>query len=234
MVKYYIKNQLECIVLRIRWLIRTLLSFTFIKKRKFINFYDCKIYYINLDHRLDRKKAVEEEFKKIGILNAIRVSAIKNDNGALGCAMSHKYILNLSLSNSKLTWICEDDINFLTTRKELDKLINDFYNDSRLDVLSIANNSFYKIKINKQFYITSNTQTMSCYIIKPHVLNDFLNMAEESVLALESGKLEEYYAIDQVWKKLQRKYIFALPASVKVIQRPSFSDIRKVNVDYNL
>jgi glycosyl transferase family 25 len=234
MFKYYIKTQLECLILRIRWLKRALLAFTFFKKSEFIDFYDCEIYYINLDHRLDRKKEVEEEFKQIGILNAIRISAIKNENGALGCAMSHRNIFNLVLSNSKLTWICEDDIAFLTTRNELEKLITDFYNDSRLDVLSISYNALYKIKINKQFYITSNTQTMSCYIIKPHVLNDFLNMAEESVFALQKGCSEEYFAIDQVWKKLQRKYIFALPTSVKVIQRPSFSDIRNVNVDYNL
>lgn len=234
MYKFYLKNQLECLLLKIRWLKRVLLNFTFVKKNKIINYHDCEIYYINLDHRVDRKKEIEDEFKNIGILNAKRISAIKNDNGALGCAMSHRLIFTLALSNSKLTWVCEDDVTFLTTKGELDKLINDFYNDSRLDVLSIAYNALYKTKVTKQFYITSNTQTMSCYILKPHVLNDFLNIAEESVVALKKGNLEEDYAIDQVWKKLQRKYIFALPTSVKVIQRPSFSDIRNTNVDYSL
>jgi glycosyl transferase family 25 len=234
MYKFYLKNQLECLLLKIRWLKRVVLNFTFVKKNKIINYHDCEIYYINLDHRVDRKKEIEDEFINIGILNAKRISAIKNDNGALGCAMSHKLIFTLALSNSKLTWVCEDDVTFLTTKGELDKLINDFYNDSRLDVLSISYNALYKIKVTKQFYITSNTQTMSCYILKPHVLNDFLNIAEESVLALKKGNLEEDYAIDQVWKKLQRKYIFALPTSVKVIQRPSFSDIRNTNVDYSL
>jgi glycosyl transferase family 25 len=234
MFKFFLKNELECLLLKIRWLKRVLLNFTLVKKRIFFSYHDCDIYYINLDHRIDRKKEIEDEFKTIGILNAKRISAIKNDNGALGCAMSHRLVFRLALSNSKLTWVCEDDVTFLTTKIELDKLINDFYNDSRLDVLSIAYNALYKIKVSKQFYITSNSQTMSCYILKPHVLNDFLNIAEESVLALEKGNLEEDYAIDQVWKKLQKKYIFALPISIKVIQRPSFSDIRNTNVDYSL
>jgi glycosyl transferase family 25 len=225
---------IECVILIIRWVNRSTFNLNFDKKRYYFSYNFCDIYYINLDHRLDRRIEIEEEFKKIGIYGAKRIIAIKKDNGALGCAMSHRFIYNLALSSNKLTWICEDDITFLTTRNELENLVNDFFNDSRIDVLSISYNSRYKLKINKNFYITSNTQTASCYIIKPHVLNDFINIAEESILGLEKGGLEKHFAIDKVWKKLQRKYIFALPTKVKVIQRPSFSDIRNIFVDYHL
>jgi hypothetical protein len=40
-----------------------------------MNYID-KIYYINLDKRIDRKKIMEEQFNKFNIINYERVSAI--------------------------------------------------------------------------------------------------------------------------------------------------------------
>ncbi len=49
-------------------------------------------FYINLDHRTDRKEHVEKELNIIGI-HATRFEAIKMENGAIGCSMSHLKIL---------------------------------------------------------------------------------------------------------------------------------------------
>lgn len=196
--------------------------------------YNCDIYYINLDHRTDRKKDIQDEFHKLNLFNYKRISAVKKSNGALGCAISHKLVYEKSLQSNNLILVCEDDVSFLLSKAQLDDLINSFYNDSKLDVLCLAYNALYTIKINNDFYISSNIQTMACYVIKPHVLNEFIKMANVSIEALNAGKSEEIYAIDQVWKRLQNKYIFALPIERAVIQRPSYSDIRNVNVDYNV
>ena len=50
-------------------------------------------YYINLDHRKDRNESSIQELSKIGIHNPNRFSAIKKDNGAIGCYMSHLEVL---------------------------------------------------------------------------------------------------------------------------------------------
>ena len=49
-------------------------------------------FYINLEQRTDRKIHVEEQLGKIG-LTAQRFNAIKMENGAIGCSMSHLKIL---------------------------------------------------------------------------------------------------------------------------------------------
>ena len=70
-------------------------------------------FYINLEHRTDRKEYVEEELKKIGI-TANRFNAIKMENGAIGCSMSHLKILqNAQQNNLDHVLIVEDDITFL-------------------------------------------------------------------------------------------------------------------------
>ena len=50
-------------------------------------------YYINLEHRKDKNEINIKELKKIGINNPNRFNAIKKDNGAIGCYMSHLEVL---------------------------------------------------------------------------------------------------------------------------------------------
>ena len=56
-------------------------------------------FYINLEHRKDRKEHVEEQLSKVGI-NANRFNAIKMENGAIGCSMSHLKILQDAYKNN--------------------------------------------------------------------------------------------------------------------------------------
>ena len=71
------------------------------------------IFYINLEHRVDRKEHVESQLDSIG-LKGTRFNAIKMQNGAIGCSMSHLKILQDAVNN-KLDHILilEDDITFL-------------------------------------------------------------------------------------------------------------------------
>ncbi len=234
MFLYKFKISVHRLLLFLNW---TLKSFKISFERENHQFYGidkCEIYYINLDHREDRRKEITEEFGKLNLSNYKRISAFKNANGALGCAMSHKYIYEHSLESKNLIMVCEDDVSFLLSRAQLDDLINSFYHNSKLDVLCLAYNALYHNEVNKDFYISSNIQTMACYILKPNILNEFIGMANVSIQALTDGKSEENYAIDQVWKRLQKKIIFAFPKKRVVIQRPSYSDIRNVNVDYKV
>jgi hypothetical protein len=52
-------------------------------------------YYINLEKRTDRKKHFESLKQKYAFLSNIqRFNAIANNNGAIGCSMSHVKCLN--------------------------------------------------------------------------------------------------------------------------------------------
>lgn len=230
----YIIKFYSIIKLYFRWFIRNIEDF--FKPKEFLNvsFDNLEFIYINLDHRIDRKLEIENEFLKLGIKNFNRFSAIKNSFGALGCALSHKSVLEYSLIMNATSVICEDDAMFLIDRETLEGLISDFYRDSRLDVLCLAYNEFNKIRVGRKFYVSSDIQTCSCYLVKRYVLHDFCKVAEQSILGLSSGKPEENFAIDMAWKILQQKYFFSLPVVRAVQQRPSYSDIRNQEVSYRI
>jgi len=194
------------------------------------------IIYINLTHRTDRKKQLIEEFGKIGINNLNRFDAVKNSNGALGCAISHKSILkDYHLDKHRLLMICEDDVSFFGSYDTLMLLIESFINDANLDVLCLGFNNSNKNPYNDYFYLTSDTQTMSCYILKPYMKEIMLKNFEMSVQLIELDINSIYKPeIDQVWKLLQKDFNFVIPKIRFAYQRESYSDIEKKVVSYNL
>lgn len=198
---------------------------------------DCDVYVINLDSRVDRLSAVSREFKNLRIENWTRFSAIPEAFGALGCAKSHLALLSNSSTNGNLLVVCEDDLEFLAPRKEIDQVIEEFNQNSQLDVLCLAYNLSSRRRatnISPALRITDRTRTTACYILKPHVVPSFIEVFRESVLQLERRKNEQLDAIDVRWLELQNKYIFAIPTRRLVRQRESYSDITKRLENYGV
>ena len=54
----------------------------------------CNAFYINLDHRTDRKEHITEQLATLALTTCERFKAIKMENGAVGCSMSHLKILD--------------------------------------------------------------------------------------------------------------------------------------------
>lgn len=78
-----------------------------------ITFYDRKVadggFYINMDHRTDRKKQCEDQFAKFEIAGMQRMPGIVKGEYA-GCGEAHKEIIRIAISNKwKSVFICEDD-----------------------------------------------------------------------------------------------------------------------------
>lgn len=140
-------------------------------------------YYINLDHRTDRMDLVRNEFNRLGFCG-IRISAISNTNGALGCIDSHVSILNLRyVPNTILetddetiinmnatpkptaTWVCEDDIQFLVDRPTLELYIKEFM-ESDADILCLGYGSRKDEPYSANLMRSYDLQTTSSYIVK--------------------------------------------------------------------
>ena len=85
--------------------------------------------------------------------------------GALGCAKSHEAVLSsASILEDQLLMICEDDCQFIADRAAIDAAIEEFFYNPHLDVLCLAYNAKNGFAISQNLMITSDTQTMSCYI----------------------------------------------------------------------
>jgi len=213
-----------------------------IEKMKNYNIYDKIdiIYYINLDDRKDRNEQFLTEMKKIDFpLNKIvRISAIKNKNGAIGCTSSHIYTLKKFIeSNYNNCLIFEDDFEFTCTREEFIKQISNLFNTNiKFDVVCLSSNiiisedteySYLKKLINAQ--TTSSYLTTREYVIK-YLLENFII----GKYLLENNNKPELYAIDQYWKLLQKEHNWYCFNPKLGKQRESYSDIQKGIVNYEV
>jgi len=205
-----------------------------------------KPYYINLDYRLDRKILVEREFSNLDI-EFIRIPATYNIDGLTGCIQSHIKVLETCDPDAEYLWVCEDDIEFLVTKEELNTSIDTFMKSDG-DILCLAFNSRKHSKFSDGFLRTIDNQTTSSYIVKRNfrsVLLDFwkslLNSIEtKTVHPLESIFLKldvhkgenSFHALDQAWKILQKDYIFLIPEKRIARQRSGYSDIEQKSVNY--
>jgi glycosyl transferase family 25 len=207
-----------------------------INEKNVFTFNNLVIYYINLEHREDRNFAIINEFKKLGLNQYTRFNAIMNDNGALGCALSHKAIVEEWKTNSSsLLMVCEDDIEFNCDREEIEELIFHFINDENLDILCLSHNHFNQSVYSDYFNLTSDTQTTACYVVKPHMRNQLYTTFLLSTRLLEQGIDSQFNPqIDMVWKLLQKKFNFVIPKQRIAFQRESFSDIENSFVDYKV
>ena len=193
-------------------------------------------YYINLEHRKDRKEETIAELKKIGIDNPIRFNAIKDEkNGHVGCSKSHLAILKEARSkNYPYVMIVEDDIEFMNPGETNRKLNNIINSDLKWDVilLSCGFHSHLNKKINKYTVKVDGCTQTTGYIIKKEYYDTLINHWEEGVKKLiETGDGPEF-ACDQYWKILQKRDNFILINPVKVYQRKSYSDLIGGVVDY--
>ena len=192
------------------------------------------VIYINLDSRQDRKEHVVKELKKIEVNEPERFKAIKLDNGALGCSMSHLKCLEIAKQreyNSVL--ICEDDIEFLNPELFLTQLNKFLDSQIRWDVVLIAGNNMLPYKsINDMCIKTYNCQTTTGYIVQKHYYDKLIKNYKEGIQNLIKNPENNEYKIDKYWFKLQRDDNWFLITPLSVVQREDYSDIEKKTTNF--
>ena len=142
--------------------------------------------------------------------NVQRFNAIKSDiHGGIGCGKSHINILKMA-KKQKLPFvmIIEDDIEIKDENLNINFDTIEKTTDWDVFILSGHGESEnYNQLIDKALGI----QTTGWYIVKQHYYDKLIDVFSESVNNMErlnnEGKDIEYetWAIDQNWKKLQRK-----------------------------
>ena len=105
-----------------------------------------KIYYINLEHRKDRKEHIEEIIKKYldsELSITVRYNAIYTKyDGNIGCAMSHLDIIKDCISkNYNNVIILEDDFEFIIDKNKFHNYLNCFFKNFKdYDILLLGAN----------------------------------------------------------------------------------------------
>jgi len=192
------------------------------------------VFYINLITRPDRKIHVEKQLNLIGI-NGERFNAIKLENGALGCSMSHLKCLETAKKNN---WphvlIVEDDISFLNPSLFINQLNLFIKNHKDYDVVLFAGNNIPPYtKIDDSCVKVTSCQTTTGYLVNGHYFDKLIQNYRESIQKLiQNPKQGVNYAIDRYWFNLQKIDKWYLIIPLTVVQREDYSDIEKRNTNY--
>lgn len=194
------------------------------------------VFYINLEHRTDRKEHVERELTELG-WEFSRFNAVKlPNNPALGCTLSHLKILEHAKSNSlDYVIIVEDDICFTNKKLFLENFNKTLESGKHFDVCILSGNLAppYKEFINNIAIQVSHSQTTTGYIVKKHYYDTLINSIKTGAnLLLRNPTQRDKYAIDMYWLQLQKRDTWIIIIPLTVTQIESYSDIEKRNVNY--
>jgi len=192
------------------------------------------VMYINLDSRTDRKEHVEKELKKIEVNQPERFKAIKLDNGALGCSMSHLKCLEIAKQKDyDYVLICEDDIEFLNPQLFLTQINKFLDSDINWDVVLIAGNNMLPYKpINDMCIQIYNCQTTTGYIVRKNYYDKLIQNYKEGIKNLMKNPGNNEYRIDKYWFKLQRMDNWYMIIPLSIVQREDYSDIEKKTTNF--
>lgn len=199
------------------------------KSNKIIGKID-QIYFINLKHRTDRLKQMNNEFNKMGFPND-RIERIDADheklNGHIGCCKSHiKAIKKIISEKHKCAMVFEDDFVFTVSKEQFETRIKEFFDlyKDNWDIIQLAS-VYTSLKDTKKDNIkkVEKASTASAYIINQKFAPILLADLEGSLKSMKAEmkefqkqhgnkkKYETRYALDQNWYKLQKKsnwYLF--------------------------
>ena len=188
-----------------------------------------KIFYINLDKRMDRRDQIEHELKEYNLYdNAERFQAIHTpDQGILGCTMSHLAVIKLAKErNYNQVLILEDDFYFVISKEEFENELTTFFERNiPYDVCMIS----YKINESKQTeypFLTKviDAQTGSGYIIHQSFYDTLIKVFEDAIEPLRETQQHWIYANDQIWKTIQPNSKWYALTTRCGRQRDGFSD----------
>jgi len=197
-------------------------------------------YYINLDDREDRKRSIESQLGTLG-LKCLRYSAIKRDNGAIGCTMSH---LNILKRGMDLGWdhvlILEDDILFMNPALFSWQFAQFMKSGIEWDVVLFAGNV---VELHPDAGATptgnfckrvSKCQTTTGYLVNGHYIPTLFDNVKEGLARLiREPHNHVMHAIDKHWFWLQTRDNWYIIHPPTVIQSPGYSDIEQRYTDYS-
>lgn len=187
-------------------------------------------FYINLEHRTDRRAEVEAELDTIGI-PCERFPAIQWSPGIVGCNYSHIAVLKEARRRGyESVLIFEDDFQFLVDKERFWSIMSAIEGEvaDSYDVIMLSYNAShestyapYSENLNKIL----GAQTTSGYIVHSRMYDDLINIWEMATPKLIETGEHWIYALDQIWKRLQPGSNWYASKVRLGLQRPSFSDI---------
>jgi len=231
------ERQVEGLAWRTRWKLR---DFDRSPKPQTIEGFkmeSLKTIVISLQSRADRRAQFTHAMSNFGHTNFEFLDAVDgrinfpnlatHKAATKGCSESHRLGLErFSSDDFDAVMVCEDDIEFLRGKTQVEAAITEFMNDNRLDVLCLSARVRGSRKaISEELSIATRIVTGACYVVKPSAIEKLKKSFRESSRRVTQGQKKA--ALDQHWHKLQRgSLFFAVPNQKTVKIVAGYSDIQ--------
>jgi hypothetical protein len=174
----------------------------------------CAIFYINLDHRCDRRSHIESELQRLGAPRALvhRIAGVyQPQRGHLGCALSHvRALQSFQTSGAKHGLIFEDDFAFVSNIATAQQSLQAFFAQPlSYDVVMLAGKIISSSPGPTPFlHRVEEAQTTSGYMVSQNFARQLLGLFVKASTLLDRAyrttpDLVPQLCIDQYWKRLQ-------------------------------
>jgi len=183
------------------------------------------VFYINLDHRTDRKEEIERELTLMDLAFE-RFPAIKTTPGIIGCGQSHLAVLKEAKKREyENVLILEDDFQFLVSKEEFYSYMTTFLQThADYDVMMISYN-MNKSYEEGNYLRVEDAQTTSGYLVHSRFYDTLIDNFEKGSAGLQEPTFQHWiYAVDQFWKRLQPDSLWYAANPRLGKQRPSISE----------
>lgn len=201
-------------------------------------------YYINLNKREDRNRHTlekvipffglkDEQFTRMPAVDTS--SALSLSLRSVGCAQSHVNIYrDAKEKNYDYIMVLEDDFQPIVTSSTFDMNLKYLFdNFSGFNVCNLAYNNMQEIiPIEGPISFCSEVQTTSAYIIRTSFVETIIPTILNSIKELKNGAPAQIHAIDQCWKKFQKRENKWFVMQRVGIQAEGYSDIEGRGVNY--
>lgn len=193
------------------------------------------IYYINLDHRTDRRQEIEAELDRMHVPRdkLVRIPGVVpvERKGAIGCTMAHINALEHFHAHPayQTCAVFEDDFQFMVAVDELDRQLGHFWQElapSAWDVLMLAGRlSTQNDEVRSSCWRVDKVDTTSGYALTRGMVDPLLANYREGLAKLRRKYNLQKYALDEYWKRIQPDHRWYALKPLVGTQRESYSDI---------
>jgi len=229
-------RRVEGTLLRTRWSFSPRSVASFEEQLPASVFVCLEIKVINLEHRTDRLAAFSNEMERLGIRDWNRIPGVDGKKkyvnlsslfaGSIACTESHIAALeSTAWSSGVVAMICEDDLEFVTSRSEVEQVIHEFLANPLLSVLCLSGRPRgASFAISPRLNIATGIVGRGCYLVKAHAAQPLIAAFQAGIPSLVLGRVEGKG--DRMWGSLQRRgYFFAFPRQPIAQQGSGYSDI---------
>lgn len=198
-----------------------------------------QVYYINMDHRADRREALLKEFARVGFtddqITRVHATSYKGCPNA-GCMSSHAAALRIADRENSHSYslIIEDDFQFIEDVSKIHSDISFFLDNKKNDNWDAILLTTHLAKVeesndsnNHIFSQITYSSNAAAYLIHKDAMLPLARLFEDNLENLYHTKMHWIYQNDQLWCQMMKTGNWYMFNHYLGFQKGDYSDLSR-------